>query len=174
MVIDSAPYHAVQTAGPRGGSRAAATSKMECFVIIINGFQPLTIITKCSILDVTVVVDPPLATKMTTSIQFPTKDVWLLTNIKGRCGRIWRPFYLKCHRGVQVLSRNNFGAIALSTYWWPHQIRQKTPQNPKIASLKCAHHHMLGVPTKGQLLVLMYFTKVWLDAMIIVFPGVSW
>ena len=30
----------------RGGSRAAATSKMECFVVIINGFQPLTIITK--------------------------------------------------------------------------------------------------------------------------------
>ena len=29
----------------RGGSRAAATSKMEWFVIIINGFQSLTIIT---------------------------------------------------------------------------------------------------------------------------------
>ena len=28
----------------RGGSRAAATSKMECFVIIVNRFQPLTII----------------------------------------------------------------------------------------------------------------------------------
>ena len=36
----------------RGGSRTAATYKMECFVIIINGFQPLTIITKHSILDV--------------------------------------------------------------------------------------------------------------------------
>ena len=59
----------------RGGSRAAATSKMERFVIIIKGFQPLTIITKCSIFDVAVAVDPPLATKMTTSIQFPTKDV---------------------------------------------------------------------------------------------------
>ena len=33
-------------------SRAAATSKMECFVIIVNGFQSLTIITKHSILDV--------------------------------------------------------------------------------------------------------------------------
>ena len=41
----------------RGGSRAAATSKMECFEIIVNGFQPLTIITKCSILDVTAVLD---------------------------------------------------------------------------------------------------------------------
>ena len=41
-------------------SRTAATSKMEVFVIIVNGFQPLTIITKCSILDVAAVLDPPL------------------------------------------------------------------------------------------------------------------
>ena len=46
----------------RGGSRAAATSKMERFVIIVNGFQPLTIITKRSILDVAAVLDPPLKT----------------------------------------------------------------------------------------------------------------
>ena len=45
----------------RGGSRTAATSKMERFVIIPNGFQPLTIITKRSILDVAAVPDPPLA-----------------------------------------------------------------------------------------------------------------
>ena len=44
----------------RGGSKAAATSKMECFVIIVNGFQPLTIITKRSILDVAGVLDPPV------------------------------------------------------------------------------------------------------------------
>ena len=44
----------------RGVSRTAATSKMECFVIILNGFQPLTINTKRSILDVTAVLDPPL------------------------------------------------------------------------------------------------------------------
>ena len=44
----------------RGGYRAAATSKMELFVIIFNGFQPLTIITKRSILDVPVALDPPL------------------------------------------------------------------------------------------------------------------
>ena len=43
----------------RGGSRTAATSKMERFVIIVNGFKPLTIITKCSILDVAAVLDPP-------------------------------------------------------------------------------------------------------------------
>ena len=51
----------------RGGSRTAAiskmeraASKMERFVIIVNGFQPLTIITKHSILDVAAVLDPPL------------------------------------------------------------------------------------------------------------------
>ena len=43
-----------------GGSRIAAISKMECFVIIVNGFQPLTVITKHFILDVAAVLDPPL------------------------------------------------------------------------------------------------------------------
>ena len=44
----------------RDGSRAATTSKIECFVIIVNVFQPLTIITKHSILDVAAALDPPL------------------------------------------------------------------------------------------------------------------
>ena len=44
----------------RGGSRTAATSKMEHIVIIVNDIQPLTIITKRSIFDVAAVVDPPL------------------------------------------------------------------------------------------------------------------
>ena len=48
----------------RGGSRAAATSKMERFVIIVNGFQPLTIITKSSILDVAAFLDLPLVILM--------------------------------------------------------------------------------------------------------------
>ena len=44
----------------RGGSRTAATSKMKHFVIIVNGWKPLTFITKSSILDNPVVLDPPL------------------------------------------------------------------------------------------------------------------
>ena len=44
----------------RGGSRTAATSKMERFVVIVNSWKPLTIITKRSILDVAAVLDPPL------------------------------------------------------------------------------------------------------------------
>ena len=44
----------------RGGSRTAATSKMDHFVIIVNGWKPLTIITKRSILNIAVALDPPL------------------------------------------------------------------------------------------------------------------
>ena len=33
-----------------GGSKTAATSKLELFVIIVNGWKPLTVITKCLIL----------------------------------------------------------------------------------------------------------------------------
>ena len=44
----------------RGGSRAAVTSKMECFGIIVNGRKPLTFITKLSILDVAAALDPHL------------------------------------------------------------------------------------------------------------------
>ena len=44
----------------RGGSRAAATSKMEWFMTIVNGWKPLTIIAKLSILDVAAALDPPL------------------------------------------------------------------------------------------------------------------
>ena len=44
----------------RGISRLAATSKVEHFVIIVNGWKPIIIITKSSILDVATVLDPPL------------------------------------------------------------------------------------------------------------------
>ena len=44
-----------------GRSRAAATSKMERFAIIVNGFQPLAIITKRSISDDAAVPDPSLS-----------------------------------------------------------------------------------------------------------------
>ena len=38
-------------------SRAAASSKIECFVIIVNGWKSLTIIPKHSILDVAAALD---------------------------------------------------------------------------------------------------------------------
>ena len=42
----------------RSGSRAAATSKIERFMIIVNGWKPLTSITKRSILDFAAALDP--------------------------------------------------------------------------------------------------------------------
>ena len=53
------PYISMATI-TTGGSGVAATSKMECFVMIVNGWQPLTIITKRSILDLAAALDPPL------------------------------------------------------------------------------------------------------------------
>ena len=44
----------------KGGSRTAATPKMECFVIIVNDWKLLSIITMSAILDVAAVLDPPL------------------------------------------------------------------------------------------------------------------
>ena len=58
-----------------GGSRAAATSKMECIVIIVNGWKPLTIIIKHSILDVAAALDPP-----NMSINIGTLTAWSLLN----------------------------------------------------------------------------------------------
>ena len=55
---------------------------MEAFLIIVNDFQPLTIITKCTILDVAAVLDPPLDQefalhlRMTCALTFvPPEDV---------------------------------------------------------------------------------------------------
>ena len=68
------------TAIIRAGSRAAATSKMECFVIIVSNFQPLTIITKHSILDVAAVLDTPLILSNTfTEAQTANTQTPLLT-----------------------------------------------------------------------------------------------
>ena len=50
------------TSGIRGRSRTAAKTKMEPFVIIVNGWKPLTIITKRCILDVAAALYPPMGT----------------------------------------------------------------------------------------------------------------
>ena len=60
--------NAKQLINSRGGSRTAASPKMECFVIIVNGWKPLTIIVKHSILDVAAVLDPPLNLAIMTTI----------------------------------------------------------------------------------------------------------
>ena len=44
----------------RGGLLGLLQHPRWSFVIIVNGFEPLTIITKCSVLDNAAVLDPPL------------------------------------------------------------------------------------------------------------------
>ena len=63
----------------RGRSKTAATLKMECFVIIVNGWKTLTIITECSILDVATVLDLPLNTLLPKSIKL---ECYVLENLK--------------------------------------------------------------------------------------------
>ena len=60
MLFNTFSSTIVLTGGIRGGSRAAAVSKMECFVIIVYRFHALTIITKHSILDVGAALDSSL------------------------------------------------------------------------------------------------------------------
>ena len=60
----------------RGESRTAKTSKMERFVTIVNGWKPLTIITKRSILDVAAVLDPPLSCKHHMYVEFTSCVHW--------------------------------------------------------------------------------------------------
>ena len=55
---------------------------MERFVIIVNSFQPLTIITKGSILDVAAVLDPPLIL-LKTYLFFDSAD--FIENIRNKC-----------------------------------------------------------------------------------------
>ena len=59
----------------RDGSGTAATSNKGRFVIIVNRSKPLTIITKRSILDVAVALDPPLVSEIGASN-------WVGLNIK--------------------------------------------------------------------------------------------
>ena len=62
----------------RSGSRTTGTSKVELFVIIVNGFQPLTIIIKSFTLDVAAVLDPPLKCWTITDVD----KVRLIVNLK--------------------------------------------------------------------------------------------
>ena len=50
----------------RGESRTVGTSRMEHFVIIVNSWKPLTIITKNSVLDFAAALDTPLVVNVAT------------------------------------------------------------------------------------------------------------
>ena len=75
----------------------AATSKMEHFVIIVNGFQPLTIITKSSILVVAAVLDPPLVIDSADAYPYFT-DPYCGAKYSG--GKVSKNFCAVCARSV--------------------------------------------------------------------------
>ena len=88
----------------RGRSRIAATSKMERFVLIVCGFQPLTIITKRSILDVAAALDPP---QMLTASKVSRYRVCssVFSRIQSKCGKIRarKTPYLHTFRTVSII-----------------------------------------------------------------------
>ena len=73
VALDDYPY-AKNQGYHKGRSRTAAIPKMEHFVVIVNGFQPLAIITKRSNLDVAAVLDPPLYQHLVLSSDNWTRD----------------------------------------------------------------------------------------------------
>ena len=75
----------------------AARSKMERSVIIVNGFQSLTIITKHSNLDVAAVLYPPLMFRDKIYLYYETKNVFFY--LKGNL------FYLKEIHKKQAINR---------------------------------------------------------------------
>ena len=92
-----------------GGSRTAGTSKMVRFVIIVNGFQPLTIITKHSILDFAAVLDPPLIT-----------CTWTFSMLF----KIFRSFFKRKSQSFPFLSTSENG-LNLDLYW-RYSLRNQT------------------------------------------------
>ena len=103
-IISRNNYH-VKTFS-RGGSRTSATSKMGDFVIIVNGFQLLTIITKRSILDVATGLDPFLFSLLisrfaNTKLKFQQQLKWrLIMSHSGSCGlrKFSKPSHSFCWR----------------------------------------------------------------------------
>ena len=77
----------------RRGSRATATSKIERFVIIVNGFQPLTIITKRSILDLAAALDPPLVLNNCVGISFLRTSGGWFCNVRFNLLPLKTPFH---------------------------------------------------------------------------------
>ena len=87
----------------RGGSRAAATSTMERFVITVNSFQPLTIITKRSILYVAAALDPPLTDNL--RLLRKRKNLESLWGMRSSCG-------------ICIYSWETLATNFISSNWW--------------------------------------------------------
>ena len=69
-------------AGIRRGSRTDAASKVELFVIIVNVFQPLTIITKSSTSDAAAALDVSLGIKEALEMKFPSEGPFAVWTVR--------------------------------------------------------------------------------------------
>ena len=125
----------------RGGSKTAATSKMERFVIIVISWKPLTIITKRSILNVAAVLDPPLLfmeiSLLIWKINLAKHDVNFITekikfSIQGffsnfvqiRCFlRIWSHLLKKCLMGNFIFCALTFLLKIWNVFIVPDEIK---------------------------------------------------
>ena len=76
--------------GTRDGSRAAVTSNMERFVMIVNDWKPLTIITKHSILDAAAALDPPLLGEWRNQVAEHDVETWLYSKYSTNTGSRYR------------------------------------------------------------------------------------
>ena len=111
----------------RGGSRTAATSKMERFVIIVNGLKPLTIITKRSILDVATVLDPPL--ELLENLHVVHKKL-----SQSKSGAV--PFDFKLKLGRSSVKRSVLGKFCCTLHKWITGVENTTT----LRSYSLCHH----------------------------------
>ena len=83
-----------------GGSRISALSKMEFFATAANAWKPLSLITKCPILDVEVLLGLPLETwaynmscfaKNLSEIKYFSfrQDIFITVNQRAECYCLW-------------------------------------------------------------------------------------
>ena len=97
----------------RGGSGTAATSRMELFEIIVNGWKPITIINKCSILNVTVVLNPSLKRSFCIT-QYIKNILWLHTyTVFYYCYLFWFTLLNSC---MSLSNTLDFSAFSLDLF----------------------------------------------------------
>ena len=96
LTLSYKAYNKNKTMYIRHEARTAATSKIERFVIIVNGWKPLTIITKCFILHVAAALDPPLHISQDDAILYcKFRQLCFIKNQNKPCYKLGKLSYYK-------------------------------------------------------------------------------
>ena len=129
-----------------GGSRTATISKMVLSVIIVNGFQSLTIITTWSILDIAAVLDSPLGVSPCFLFLFSISLFFILgfTGFTVKCFVAWTYFLLNFLKKIFFLFFQQKVSILTITKGWSNMTIhvQMVPQSTPWFGISC------GVPAK--------------------------